>query len=66
MPEGLAGRVERLFDASEDPETGETYNSSGIARMSLGDLTEEDVEGPKERLRDRSLSEPRGCPGQGV
>src|SRR5215210_1114219 len=40
--EGLAGRVERLFDAINDPKTGETYASSRIARMSLGDLTEED------------------------
>ena len=54
MPEGLAGRVERLFDASEDPKTGETYNSSGIARMSLGELTEEDVEG----LRSGSVTDP--------
>jgi hypothetical protein len=53
-PEGLAGRVGRLFDAIEDPKTEETYTSSGIARMSLGDLTEEDVEG----LRSGSLSDP--------
>ena len=53
-PEGLAGRVERLFDAIKDPKTGETYTSSKIARMSLGDLTEEDVEG----LRSGSVSDP--------
>jgi transcriptional regulator with XRE-family HTH domain len=53
-PEGLAGRVGRLFDAIEDPKTEETYTSSGIARMSLGDLTEEDVEG----LRSGSVSDP--------
>ena len=41
--EGLAGRVERLFDAIEDPKTGETHSNSKIARMSLGDLTEADV-----------------------
>ena len=52
--EGLAGRVERLFDVIEDPRTGETYTSSGIARMSLGDLTEEDVEG----LRNGSVTDP--------
>jgi len=53
-PEGLAGRVGRLFDAIEDPKTEETYTSSGIVRMSLGDLTEEDVEG----LRSGSVSDP--------
>ena len=52
--ERLAGRVGRLFDAIEDPKTGETYASSGIAHMSLGDLTEEDVEG----LRSGSVSDP--------
>lgn len=52
--EGLAGRVERLFDAIKDPKTGETYTNSKIARMSLGDLTEEDVEG----LRSGSLADP--------
>ena len=44
----------RLFDVVEDPKTGETYTSSGIARMSLGELTEEDVEG----LRSGSVSDP--------
>ena len=53
-PEGLAARVERLFDVIEDPRTGETYTSSGIARMRLGDLTEEDVEG----LRNGSVTDP--------
>ena len=43
--EGLAGRIERLFDAIKDPKTGETYTNFRIARMSLGDLGEEDVEG---------------------
>ena len=52
--ERLAGRVERLFDAIKDPKTGETYTPSKIARMSLGDLTEDDVEG----LRSGSLADP--------
>ena len=52
--EGLAGRVERLFDAIEDPKTGETYTNSKIARMSLGDLTEEDVVA----LRSGSVADP--------
>ena len=46
--------MERLFEAIEDPKTGETYTSAKIARMSLGDLTEEDVEG----LRGGSVSDP--------
>jgi len=53
-PEGLAGRIGRLFDAIEDPKTGETYTNSKIARMSLGDLSEADVEG----LRSGSVSDP--------
>jgi transcriptional regulator with XRE-family HTH domain len=53
-PEGLAGRVGRLFDAIKDPKTGEPYTNSRIARMSLGDLTEEDVRG----LRSGSVSDP--------
>src|SRR5215207_4427491 len=38
----------------QGPKTGETYSNSKIARMSLGDLTEEDVEG----LRSGSLADP--------
>jgi hypothetical protein len=53
-PEGLAGRVERLFDVINDPKTGEPYTNLRIARMSLGDMTEEDVEG----LRSGSVTDP--------
>jgi hypothetical protein len=53
-PEGFAGRVGCLFDATRDPRTGEPYTNSNIARTSLGDLTEEDVEG----LRSGSVSDP--------
>ena len=53
-PAGLAGRVERLFGVIKNPKTGETYTSSKIARMSLGDLSEEDVEG----LRSGSVGDP--------
>jgi hypothetical protein len=38
-------RVERLFGVIEDPKTGETYTSARVAQMSLGDLTEECIEG---------------------
>jgi hypothetical protein len=53
-PDGVAGRIGRLFDAIKDPKTGEVFTSAGIARMSLGDLTEEDVEG----LRSGSVADP--------
>jgi hypothetical protein len=53
-PEGLAGRVERLIDVIEDPKTGDTFTNSKIARMSLGNLTEEDVE----ELRSSSIADP--------
>src|SRR5215204_2515759 len=53
-PEVLALRIERLFDAIKNPKTGEEYTSSEIARMSLGDLAEEDVEG----LRSGAIADP--------
>src|SRR5829696_8700487 len=42
---GIAGRVEHLFDAIRNPKAGEPYTNAEVARMSLGDLAEEDVEG---------------------
>jgi hypothetical protein len=42
---GIAGRVERLFDVVRNPKTGEPYTNAEVARMTLGDLSEEDVEG---------------------
>src|SRR5919107_2855229 len=39
------GRVEHLFKAVRNPKTGEPYTNTEVARMSLGDLSEEDVEG---------------------
>jgi hypothetical protein len=53
-PEGLAGRVEHLFDAIKDPKTGEPYTNSRIARMTLDDLSDEDVEG----LRSGAVTDP--------
>ncbi|MDQ3855018.1 MAG: hypothetical protein M3281_01320 [Chloroflexota bacterium] len=41
----IAGRVEHVFDAVGNPTTGEPYTNVQIACMTLGDLTEEDVEG---------------------
>jgi transcriptional regulator with XRE-family HTH domain len=54
VPDGLAGRVECLFDVIEDPKTGETYTNAKVARMSLGDLTKEDVK----ELRSGSVTDP--------
>ncbi len=42
---GIAGRVEHLFGAVRHPKTGEPYTSAEVARLSAGDLTEEDVAG---------------------
>src|SRR5215208_2257258 len=42
---GLAGRLEHLFEVVRNPKTGEPYTNAEVARMSLGDLSEEDVEG---------------------
>jgi hypothetical protein len=51
---GIAGRVEHLFDAVRNPSTGERYTNAEVARMTLGDLSEEDVEG----IRTDSVSDP--------
>ncbi len=41
----LADQVNHLFDAIRDDKTGEPYTNAEVARMSVGDLAEEDVEG---------------------
>jgi transcriptional regulator with XRE-family HTH domain len=41
---GLAGRLEHVFEVVRNPKTGEPYTNGEIARMTLGDLSEEDVE----------------------
>jgi hypothetical protein len=46
---GIAVRVEHLFDAVMNPKTGEPYTSAEVARMTLGDLSEEGVEGVNQR-----------------
>jgi transcriptional regulator with XRE-family HTH domain len=40
---GLAGRLEHLFEVVRNPKTGEPYTNAEVARMTLGDLSEEDV-----------------------
>jgi transcriptional regulator with XRE-family HTH domain len=41
---GVAGRLEHLFEVIRNPKTGEPYTNGEVARMTLGDLSEEDVE----------------------
>jgi transcriptional regulator with XRE-family HTH domain len=42
---GVARRLEHLFEVVRNPTTGEPYTNAEVARMTLGDLSEEDVEG---------------------
>jgi transcriptional regulator with XRE-family HTH domain len=41
---GVAGRLEHLFEVVRNPKTGEPYTNAVVARMTLGDLSEEDIE----------------------
>jgi transcriptional regulator with XRE-family HTH domain len=41
---GVAGRLEHLFEVVRNPKTGEPYTNAEVARMTLGDLSEEEVE----------------------
>jgi transcriptional regulator with XRE-family HTH domain len=50
----IATRVENLFEAIRNPASGEPYTNAEVARMTLGDLSEEDVEG----VRTGSISDP--------
>ena len=43
--EDIAEKTNHLFEAILNERTGEAYTNAEIARMSLGDLTEEEVEG---------------------
>lgn len=52
--QGLAERIDLLFEVVRDPETEEPYTSADVARMSLGVLSEEDVEG----MRGGSVTNP--------
>ena len=42
---GVSGRLEHLFEAVRNPARGDPHTSSEVARMSAGDLTQEDVVG---------------------
>jgi transcriptional regulator with XRE-family HTH domain len=51
---GVAGRLEHLFEVVRNPKTGEPYTDAEVARMTLGDLSEEDVE----KIRTGAVSNP--------
>jgi transcriptional regulator with XRE-family HTH domain len=51
---GLAGRLEHLFEVVRNPKTGEPYTNAEVARMTLGDLSEEEVE----RIMTGAVSDP--------
>ena len=42
---GIPSRVEHLFEVVKNPKTGESYTNAQVARMSAGEITEEEVEG---------------------
>jgi transcriptional regulator with XRE-family HTH domain len=51
---GVAGRLEHLFEVVMNPKTGEPYTNAEVARMTLGDLSEEYVE----KIRTGALGDP--------
>jgi transcriptional regulator with XRE-family HTH domain len=51
---GVAARLEHLFEVVRNPKTGEPYTNAEVARMTLGDLSEEDVES----IRTGAISDP--------
>src|SRR5215213_8090487 len=50
----VAGRLEHVFEVVRNPKTGEPYTNAEVARMTLGELSEEDVE----RIRTGAVSDP--------
>jgi transcriptional regulator with XRE-family HTH domain len=51
---GLSGRLEHVFEVVRNPKTGEPYTNAEVARMTLGFLSEEDVE----KIRTGTVSDP--------
>jgi transcriptional regulator with XRE-family HTH domain len=51
---GVAGRLEHQFEVVRNPNTGEPYTNAEVARMTLGDLSEEDVV----KIRTGAISDP--------
>jgi transcriptional regulator with XRE-family HTH domain len=50
----IAGRLVHLFEVVRNPKTGKRYTNAEVARMTLGDLSEEDVE----RIKTGAVSDP--------
>ncbi len=50
----IAGRLEHLFEVISNPKTGKRYMNAEVARMTLGDLSEEEVE----RIKTGAVSDP--------
>jgi transcriptional regulator with XRE-family HTH domain len=50
----VAARLEHLFEVVRNPKTGEPYTNGQVARMALGELSEEDVE----RIRTGAVRDP--------
>jgi transcriptional regulator with XRE-family HTH domain len=51
---GIATRLEHLFEVVRNPKIGEPYTNAEVARMTLGDLSEEEVG----RIRTGAVSDP--------
>jgi transcriptional regulator with XRE-family HTH domain len=51
---GVATRLEHLFAVISNPKTREPYTNAEVARMTLGDLSEEDVE----KIRTGAIGDP--------
>ena len=51
---GVVGRLEHLFEIVRNPKTGEPYTNAEVARMTLSDLSEEDVQ----KIRKGAVSDP--------
>jgi transcriptional regulator with XRE-family HTH domain len=51
---GVASRLEHLFEVVSNPKTAEPYTSAEVARMTLGDLSEDDVQ----RIRSGAIGDP--------
>jgi transcriptional regulator with XRE-family HTH domain len=49
-----AGRLEHLFEVVRDPKTGKPYTNAEVARMTLGDLSVEEVD----KIRTGAISDP--------
>jgi transcriptional regulator with XRE-family HTH domain len=54
---GVGGRLQHLFEVVRNPKTEEPYTYAEVARMTLGDLSEEEVE----RIRTGTVSDPTVC-----